>query len=52
MHREWPAEDALGFGYGEHRCIAEHLAKAELTVVFGTCLSLLDFLNCLSCVSV
>ncbi|KAL2117673.1 hypothetical protein VTJ04DRAFT_7333 [Mycothermus thermophilus] len=35
MHRKWPKEDALGFGYGEHRCIAEHLAKAELTSVFS-----------------
>ena len=35
MHRKWPAEDPLGFGFGEHRCIAEPLAKAELTTVFG-----------------
>lgn len=34
MHRKWPKEDPLGFGYGEHRCIAEHLAKAELISVF------------------
>jgi nitric oxide reductase len=34
MHRKWPKEDPLGFGFGEHRCIAEHLAKAELTSVF------------------
>jgi nitric oxide reductase len=36
MNREWPAEDPLGFGFGDHRCIAEHLAKTELTTVFGT----------------
>lgn len=35
MHRKWPAEDPLGFGFGEHRCIAETLSKAELTTVFG-----------------
>ena len=34
MHREWP-EKELGFGWGEHRCIAEHLAKAEMRAVFG-----------------
>lgn len=34
MHRKWPKEDPLGFGYGPHRCIAEHLAKAELKSVF------------------
>ncbi|KID82131.1 cytochrome P450 [Metarhizium guizhouense ARSEF 977] len=34
MHRKWPSQDALGFGFGEHRCIAEGLAKAELTTVF------------------
>ena len=34
MHRTWGA-DALGFGFGPHRCIAETLAKAELTAVFG-----------------
>ncbi|KID66124.1 cytochrome P450, partial [Metarhizium brunneum ARSEF 3297] len=36
MHRKWPSQDALGFGFGEHRCIAEGLAKAELTTVFST----------------
>ncbi|KAM0214187.1 hypothetical protein ACHAQD_005544 [Fusarium lateritium] len=36
MNREWPAEDPLGFGFGDHRCIAEHLAKTELTTVFAT----------------
>ncbi|KAI6765736.1 hypothetical protein HG530_006806 [Fusarium avenaceum] len=36
MNRKWPAEDPLGFGFGDHRCIAEHLAKTELTTVFAT----------------
>ncbi|KAK3950613.1 cytochrome P450, partial [Pseudoneurospora amorphoporcata] len=35
MHREWP-EKELGLGWGEHRCIAEFLAKAEMRAVFGT----------------
>jgi len=34
LRRKWPKEDPLGFGFGDHRCIAEHLAKAELTSVF------------------
>ncbi|KAL5592610.1 hypothetical protein FOBRF1_006943 [Fusarium oxysporum] len=29
-------EDALGFGFGDHRCIAEHLAKTEPPTVFDT----------------
>ncbi|UKZ54429.1 hypothetical protein TrVGV298_008237 [Trichoderma virens] len=36
MNREWPVEDPLGFGYGDHRCIAETLAKTELSTVFST----------------
>ncbi|PNP53915.1 hypothetical protein THARTR1_05695 [Trichoderma harzianum] len=36
MNRKWPNEDALGFGYGDHRCIAETLAKTELSTVFST----------------
>jgi nitric oxide reductase len=40
MHRKQHMEDALGFGYGEHRCIAEHLAKAEMRVAFGKLLQL------------
>lgn len=28
-------EEALGYGWGEHRCVAEWLARAELEVVFG-----------------
>ncbi|RSH80705.1 hypothetical protein EHS25_007183 [Saitozyma podzolica] len=34
MDREWPTEHPLGFGYRPHRCIAQHLANAELTTVF------------------
>jgi len=26
---------ALGFGWGEHRCIGERLSRAELEIVFG-----------------
>jgi nitric oxide reductase len=33
MHRKF-AHDALGYGFGPHRCIAEHLALAELKIVF------------------
>ncbi|KAH8815496.1 cytochrome P450 55A1 [Xylogone sp. PMI_703] len=36
LHRKFNPMDALGFGYGEHRCIAEWLAKAELEIVFAT----------------
>jgi hypothetical protein len=37
MHREFDPGDSLGFGYGQHRCIAELLAKTELEIVFGKC---------------
>ena len=30
---DWHA--AMGFGWGEHRCVAEPLARAELEIVFG-----------------
>jgi len=36
IHRTFNPKDALGFGYGQHRCIAEMLAKAELEIVFAT----------------
>jgi len=35
MRRERGEEEALGYGWGEHRCIAEWLARAELEIVFG-----------------
>ncbi|KAF4415320.1 cytochrome P450 55A3 [Fusarium acutatum] len=35
LHRK-PKHDALGFGYGPHRCIAELLAKTEMEIVFET----------------
>jgi nitric oxide reductase len=34
-------EEALGYGWGPHRCVAEWLARAELEIVFG---ELIDFL--------
>ncbi|KAF3484081.1 uncharacterized protein GIQ15_03405 [Arthroderma uncinatum] len=36
MYRKRGAESALGYGYGEHRCVAEWLARAELEIVFST----------------
>ncbi|KAK5157247.1 hypothetical protein LTR04_005437 [Oleoguttula sp. CCFEE 6159] len=39
MHRKRGSEQALGYGYGSHRCVAEWLARAELEIVFGRLLS-------------
>ncbi|UNI13851.1 Nitric oxide reductase (NAD(P)(+), nitrous oxide-forming) [Purpureocillium takamizusanense] len=37
MNRKWPVDkDPLGYGFGDHRCIAELLANTELTLVFST----------------
>ncbi|KAK2804240.1 hypothetical protein FQN51_002329 [Onygenales sp. PD_10] len=36
MYRKRGPEKALGFGYGEHACVAEGLARTELEVVFST----------------
>ncbi|KAL4886856.1 cytochrome P450 [Aspergillus karnatakaensis] len=36
MFRERGTEEALGFGWADHRCIAEGLARAELETVFAT----------------
>ncbi|KAE8420954.1 cytochrome P450 [Aspergillus pseudocaelatus] len=36
MFRKRGPQEALGFGYGDHRCIAETLARAELETVFST----------------
>lgn len=35
MHRNRGSEEALGYGWGAHRCVAEWLARAELEIVFG-----------------
>lgn len=39
MHRKRGTEQALGYGWGPHRCVAEWLARAELEIVFGEFLS-------------
>jgi nitric oxide reductase len=36
MHRKRGTEEALGFGWSAHRCVAEGLARAELEIVFAT----------------
>ncbi len=34
--KEWvEGKEALGFGWGQHRCVAEWLAKAEMEICFG-----------------
>ena len=35
MMRVRGSEEALGYGWGAHRCVAEWLARAELEIVFG-----------------
>lgn len=35
MKRARGSEEALGYGWGAHRCVAEWLARAELEIVFG-----------------
>lgn len=35
MRRERGKEEALGYGWGEHRCVAERLARTELEIAFG-----------------
>ena len=35
MERKRGKEEALGYGWGQHRCIAEWLARAELEIAFG-----------------
>lgn len=32
IHREQGQEGSLGFGYGDHRCAGEWLARAELEI--------------------
>jgi nitric oxide reductase len=44
IHRRMD-HDALGFGFGPHRCIAEFLALTELEAVFGTLLKKLPGLK-------
>jgi nitric oxide reductase len=41
--REKGKAEALGYGWGEHRCVAEWLARAELEIVFGEFIFLLLF---------
>ncbi|TRX88500.1 hypothetical protein FHL15_010615 [Xylaria flabelliformis] len=36
VSRKYPAEDLLGFGYGAHRCLGEHLAKTTLEIALAT----------------
>ncbi|OBT60728.1 hypothetical protein VE03_09817 [Pseudogymnoascus sp. 23342-1-I1] len=36
MYRKRGVESAFGYGYGDHRCVAEWLARAELEIVFST----------------
>ncbi|PGH11887.1 hypothetical protein AJ80_06952 [Polytolypa hystricis UAMH7299] len=36
IHRKRGSEEALGYGWGEHRCVAEGLSRVELEVVFST----------------
>ncbi|CZS88141.1 probable Cytochrome P450 55A3 [Rhynchosporium graminicola] len=36
MKRVRGTEQALGYGWGPHRCVAEWLARAELEIVFAT----------------
>ncbi|PGG99223.1 hypothetical protein AJ79_08653 [Helicocarpus griseus UAMH5409] len=36
MHRKRGNEKSLAYGYGEHSCVAEGLARTELEVVFST----------------
>lgn len=36
MYRKRGPELAFGFGYGDHRCVAEWLARAEMEIVFST----------------
>jgi len=36
MKRARGKEEALGYGWGEHRCVAEWLARAELEIAYRT----------------
>ncbi|KAJ4266562.1 hypothetical protein NW764_015333 [Fusarium oxysporum] len=36
LFRKRGSEEALGFGWGDHRCIAASLARAEPEAVFST----------------
>lgn len=35
IHRERGQEESLAFGYGDHRCVGEWLARAELEIAFS-----------------
>lgn len=35
IHRERGQEGSLAFGYGDHRCVGERLARVELEIAFS-----------------
>ena len=43
MRRVRGKEEALGYGWGEHRCVAEWLARAEMEIVFGESNALISY---------
>lgn len=45
MHRGTDSQKNLAYGYGDHRCIAEGLARAELEAVFCELRWVPEFVN-------